>query len=254
MKGIDRSLDYPMIIDGEDVVVSSKEKAEVIAKTLAKVHSSDNLNLEEKKGREETMLRHSSVSVSVDDEGSRLSALFTRSELNKALRKLRKSAPGEDSICYDMLSNLSDEGKDKLLLLFNKVWVEGVIPRGWKESLIIPIRKPGKDPHSPGSYRPIALTSQVGKTMEKMVNDRLNYWVESKGLLQSYQSGFRRGRGTMDPVVCLEDVIRRAQVNKKTVVAVFFDIEKAYDMLWTKGLLIKLQQLGQNWGQNAPVD
>jgi len=36
--------------------------------------------------------------------------------------------------------------------------------------------------------------------MEKMVNDRLNYWVESKGLLNSYQSGFRRGRGTMDYV------------------------------------------------------
>ena len=67
----------------------------------------------------------------------------------------------------------------------------------------------------------------MGKTMEKMANDRLAYWVESKGRLQWYQSGFRRG--TMDPVVCLEDAIRKAQV-KETVVAVFFDIEKAYDV------------------------
>lgn len=128
--------------------------------------------------------------------------------------------------------------------LYNKIWVEGIIPKEWKESIIVPIRKPGKDPHSPSSYRPIALTSQMGKTMEKMINDRLMYWVESKGWLQWYQSGFRRGRGTMDPVVCLEEAIRKAQVNKETVVAVFFDIEKAYDMMWTEGLLIKLNQMG----------
>jgi len=84
----------------------------------------------------------------------------------------------------------------------------------------------------------------MGKTMEKMINDRLMYWVESKGWLQCYQSGFRRGRGTMDPVVCLEETIRKAQVNKETVVAVFFDIEKAYDMMWSEGLLIKLNQMG----------
>ena len=94
------------------------------------------------------------------------------------------------------------------------------------------------------AVKPIALTSQMGKTMEKMVNDRLAYWVESKGWFQWYQSGFRRGRGTMDPVVCLEDAVRKAQVNKETVVAVFFDIEKAYDMMWTEGLLIKLNKMG----------
>jgi len=143
-----------------------------------------------------------------------------------------------------MLDNLSDIGKEKQLLLFNKIWMEGMIPKEWKESIIVPIRKPGKDPHNPSSYRLITLTSQVGKTMEKMVNDRFNYWVGSKGLLNSYQSGFRRGRGTMDPVVCLEDVIRRAQVNRESVVAVFFDIEKAYDMMWTNSLLIRMQQMG----------
>ena len=35
----------------------------------------------------------------------------------------------------------------------------------------------------------------------------------------------------MDPVLCLEDDIRKSQVNKEAVAAVFFDVEKAYDML-----------------------
>ncbi|KAL0150595.1 hypothetical protein M9458_054096, partial [Cirrhinus mrigala] len=49
---------------------------------------------------------------------------------------------------------------------------------------------------------------------------------------------------TMDPVVCLESEIRKAQANKDQVIAVFFDVEKAYDMLWKDGLLIKLDSMG----------
>ncbi len=48
----------------------------------------------------------------------------------------------------------------------------------------------------------------------------------------------------MDPVINLEDDIRKAQVNKGTVGAVFFDVEKAYDMMWREGLLIKLHLMG----------
>lgn len=48
----------------------------------------------------------------------------------------------------------------------------------------------------------------------------------------------------MDSVINLETDIRKAFINRETVVAVFFDIEKAYDMLWKEGLLIKLDQIG----------
>lgn len=45
-------------------------------------------------------------------------------------------------------------------------------------------------------------------------------------------------------IIALEDTIRKAQINQESVAAVFFDIEKAYDMLWKEGLLINLLQLG----------
>ncbi len=121
---------------------------------------------------------------------------------------------------------------------------EGKIPQSWKKLVIVPIRKPGKDCTNPGNYRPIALTSNVGKIMEKIVNERLMYHVENNNFFSKYQSGFRRGRNTMDPAVCLEHEIRKAQINRESVVAVFFDIEKAYDMMWREGLLIKLCKLG----------
>ena len=48
----------------------------------------------------------------------------------------------------------------------------------------------------------------------------------------------------MDPVLCLENIVRKAQANKEMVDAILFDVEKAYDMLWRDGLLIKLESMG----------
>ncbi len=44
----------------------------------------------------------------------------------------------------------------------------------------------------------------------------------------------------MDPTLCLEHEIRKAQINRESVVAVFFDIEKVYNMMWGEGLLIRI--------------
>lgn len=196
MKGNGREFGYPMLIEGQRTITSSKEIAEVMAKILAHVHSTGNLQPEEKKGREETVKKYQYEIDSEVSEDGVLGVVFTKTELNKASKKLGKSSPGTDQICYSMLENLSDKGKD-VLSMSNKIWMNSRIPRTWKESIIIPIRKPGKDPHVANNYRLIALTSQMGKTMERMINDRLTYWMEHKGLMQHYQSGFRKGCGTM---------------------------------------------------------
>lgn len=93
--------------------------------------------------------------------------------------------------------------------MYNKVWGEGSLPTSWKDAVIIPIIKPGKDLTNPPNYRPIALTSHVGKIMERMIVERLTFYIENRGLVSPYQNGFRRGRGTMDPVVCLETEIKK---------------------------------------------
>lgn len=54
------------------------------------------------------------------------------------------------------------------------------------------------------------------------------------------------GKDPMDPVVCLETDLRKALMIKETMVAVFFDMEKAYNMLCKKLLLIKLSQININ--------
>ena len=55
-----------------------------------------------------------------------------------------------------MIKHLSESSKEG-----------GKLPKSCKEAVIIPIGKPGKDLTNPGNYRPIALTSNVCKVMEK---------------------------------------------------------------------------------------
>lgn len=106
---------------------------------------------------------------------------------------MRQTTPGKDGICYSMLGHMEDVTLE--IRLFNMVWNAGKLPLIWKQAVIVPIPKPGKDPSDPTSHRPIALTSQLGKTMERMVTDRLDYYIESKGLLSPHQSGFHKGKG-----------------------------------------------------------
>ena len=85
------------------------------------------------------------------------------------LQDMLTPAPGSDGVTNEMLIYLGREAKKVLLQIFNQSWKYGQIPTKWKEAIIIPIHKKGKDKSSPKSYRPISLLSCVGKLMERIV-------------------------------------------------------------------------------------
>ncbi len=63
----------------------------------------------------------------------------------------------------------------------------------------------------------------------------------------------------MDPIICLETGVKKAQVNKESGMAVFFEVEKAYDMIWKEGLMIKLDMMSitgiiYNWIKDFLAD
>ena len=100
-------------------------------------------------------------------------------------------------------------------------------PSSWKEAIIIPVPKPGKDHSNSSNYRPIALTSCLCKTMERMVYSRLLWQLENIGALDSTQCGFRKNHSTSDHLVRFETFMRNAFINGDHVVSVLFDLEKA---------------------------
>ena len=169
---------------------------------------------------------------------------FSYDELLKSLDKSHDTAVGPDQIHYQIIKHLPKPTKECLLHIFNTIWESGNFPPSWSQATIIPIPKPGKDHSDPNNYRPIALTSCVCKTMERMINERLIWFLETNNVITDIQCGFRKNRSTVDQLVRLETYIRDAFVNKEHVVSIFFDLEKAYDTTWKYGILKDLHNIG----------
>ena len=169
---------------------------------------------------------------------------FSLIELENNEKKCRNTAPGPDGVHYQMLKNLHPRMKGHLLSIYNKCWTEGSFPLRWSEAIILAFPKPNKPPDQPSSYRPIALASCICKLLEKMVNARLQYALETMQAISRHQFGFRRMRGTEDSLACVESMILGAFQRKKHIVGIFFDIAKAYDTTWRFGILKKLHNIG----------
>ena len=78
-----------------------------------------------------------------------------------------------------------------------------------------------------------------------MVNERLVWYLEKNGLLAEQQQWcYRSNRSTVDHLVRLETFIRDAFIHNQHLVAVFFDLQKAYDTTWKYGILNDLHSMG----------
>ena len=77
--------------------------------------------------------------------------------------------------------------------LFSVIWREELVPRQWREGLIVSLFKKG-DKEDPGNYRGITLLSVVGKVFCKILNNRLVKRLDRGGILHEGQAGFRVNR------------------------------------------------------------
>ena len=168
---------------------------------------------------------------------------FKLRDLKRSIKRSKDSTPGPDNIHYRLLKNLPNDTLTFLLNIINEYWDSQTFPESWKEALLLPIPKPGKDHQNPCNFRPIALTSCICKTVERMVNERLIYYLEKNKLLTKFQAGFRTERSTVDQLVRLETFIKDAFAEGDHVVGVFFDLAKAYDTTWKYGIMKDLYDM-----------
>ena len=57
-------------------------------------------------------------------------------------------------------------------VIYNKSIAEGVVPQEWKRANVTPLFKKGSQ-SEPGNYRPVSLTSYLGKILEAILKDSL---------------------------------------------------------------------------------
>ncbi len=248
VKGMDGSSgpkEIPTLRVDLDTYVTDKEKADAIATHLEKISSDDNLTSRFREVRKTKEERNKHLFKSKPLDNKLYNAPIHVREVKDALiKKDNKSSPGEDSIPYVLCKHLPHAALIELTTLFNQIWTTGAIPRRWKHGIVVPLLKPDKNPEMPVSYRPISLTDHLGKILETIVNNRLTSILTHEKVISKFQSGFRSKRQTLDQLIRIKDAQDKCRILKNTSVVVMLDLEKAYDMLWRRGVLIELDRVG----------
>ena len=84
--------------------------------------------------------------------------------------------------------------------------------------------------------------------MERCVFKYLYNFIHDNDILTPSQSGFRPNDSTVNQLLSITSDFYRALDQGKEVRIVFFDISKAFDQVWHRGLLFKLQNIGIDGG------
>ena len=107
---------------------------------------------------------------------------------------------GPDGIHPRLLKDCAQNLCIPLKIIFSLSLDSGCLPSLWKRSDILPLHKKGPR-YDPLNYRPISLTSAVGKSLERIIAKHLMNYLESNNILSSIQYGFRSGRSTLDQLM-----------------------------------------------------
>ena len=119
-------------------------------------------------------------------------------EVKWALESItRTKASGGDGIPVELFQILKDDAVKVLQSICQQTWKTQKWPQDWKKSVFIPIPKQGNAKEC-SNYCTIALILHASEVMRKIIRVRLQQYVNRE--LPDVQAGFRKGRGTRDPV------------------------------------------------------
>ena len=130
-----------------------------------------------------------------------------------------------------------------LELLFKKSLSLGVIPNDWKKANVTAIFKKGSR-KQPGNYRPVSLTCQMGKILEKIIKEDLVHYLESNKLIFETQHGFRSKKSCLTNLLEFSQFVSDKIDDGKPVDVIYLDFQKAFDKVPHIRLINKLQALG----------
>jgi len=158
---------------------------------------------------------------------------FTAEEVEAVIAKAKsKSCPSPvDQVPYIILKKCPSL-KAALLHIFNRCWSLQKVPKAWKVGVIrlLGKKKAEEDPSQPGNFRPIALTSCIGKVFTSLLKQRwASYMLANKYLDASVQKAFTDGvPGCTEHHLKLLSIINEARRKHKSLCVCWLDLANAF--------------------------
>ena len=137
-----------------------------------------------------------------------------------------------------MLKMMDEENILTFTNILNRMYRENFVPYDWNIGMITQIWKKKERKGDPANYRGIAVNSNVGKVMEKLMANRINENIS----LTEYQGGGKGGSACSEFLFIMESLMNKFR--GKGLHIVFLDVEKAFDKAWREVIMWLMNERG----------
>lgn len=238
----------PILNDQNILTNSDKEKSNIFAQNLEKIHTTNTGPIYDDKFKtcvDDFVKDYAEIlnpDLTNNPNKLDINEPITTQEVNSTIGKIKKTntAPGDDNINYNVIKHLPSKMIQLITETYNICTDTGYYPQPWKTAIGIMIPKPGKDPKIPSNYRPISLLKCIGKIFEKIIASRLLLHLEKHKIINKWQRAYLKEKEANEHVYRLGTQIKHFQSQKQHTGVVLFDVEKAFDSVWHNGIRYKL--------------
>ena len=162
----------------------------------------------------------------------------------KEIGRLKKNkSPGPDDIFPRIIKECREVLSEPLAKIFRKSLDTGIVPKLWRQANVVPIFKKGDKAES-SNYRPISLTSVIGKMLEAIIAKEIRQHLETHMLIRHSQHGFSKGKSCITNLLSFYRKVFETIDRGERYDIVFLDFSKAFDRVPHRRLLSKVKAHG----------
>ena len=126
----------------------------------------------------------------------------------------------------------------------NNLFEIGHYPELWKMSHVTAIYKFKGSKSDKVNYRPISLLPTLSKICESVIHHRLLSHCLENNIISTRRAAYIKGDSTVNQLLYIINKIRQSWGKKMCTQGVFLDVSSAFEKVWHKGLIAKLNQIG----------
>ena len=168
--------------------------------------------------------------------------MITYSEVEYQIRNLDVSTGGGISgLPTKLFKQLHHKICSIIANLFNQCITENSIPEKWKTAVVTPLYKNNGSMDDMNNYRGISVLPPIGKMFEKLLADQIIIHLNNNNLLYNGQYGFRSCHSCESALHEILSDMNRILSERKIGLYFFIDFKKAFDLVPTDILLMKLK-------------